>query len=297
MGSRLITFFAAAVWFAAFGSGGALAQSSAAAGDDNTAGLLAVGDYPAAMVLLRQRADNGDTQAQMTLADLYLGGIGTTRNIHLAVAWLEQAAASGNVHAMIRLGTIYKDMGPAISNGRMQELWPVATGWFIMAAEAGSAEGAYQAGALFETGQVSEFTELLSEEAEEMLALRLLEQAAAMGDSRANFRLAVTDRDAPDFVDRLRVAADSLDGISAQALLAHSSWLEDRMSAQERYFWGLVTLHNVALTGNERMLFTGTSEDLAAEMEELAATLDPADRSETEAQMADFVAGWIDPYP
>lgn len=300
MGSRLLQYVAVAILGATIGSGGAPAQSPAqspaATSDVSPADLLAVGAYSAAIDLLRQHADNGDAQAQMALADLYLGGFGTERNLPLAIAWLQQAAVGGNAHAMVRLGTIYRELGPAISGGRIQELWPVAAGWFMMAADAGSAEGAYQAGALFDIGMVSDHAELLSEEAEEALALRYLERAAAMGHAQANLSLAMMDRDTPDFVDRLRAAAGGLNGLRPQEMLASSSRLEDRLSPQERYFWGLVALHTVELTGNDRMLLGGT-DDLAATMEEVAATLDPADRSEAEAQAADFVADWVDPYP
>jgi hypothetical protein len=297
MGSRLLECVAAALLAATLWSTSSSAQSTPAAGDNVPADLLAIGDYPAAIAALRQRADDGDALAQMTLADLYLGGYGAERNIHLAIAWLEQAALGGNAHAMVRLGTLYKDMGPVIGGGRMQETWPQAAGWFIMAADAGSAEGAYQAGALFNIGQVSDYSELLSEDAEELLASRFLERASAMGHAQADLRLALNDRDAPDHIDRLRTAAGGLHGLQIQAMLANSSSLEDRMPPEERYFWGLVALHTVALTRNDRMLIGASPDELAADMEDLAGTLDPADRAETEARAADFVADWDDPYP
>ena len=270
---------------------------------DDRAGVaeaLAAGDYPAATRMLRRFADEGDTLAQTLLADFYLGEVGTSRNLNLAVAWLERAAAGGSIHAMLRLGSIYKWQGGLLTDGPMHDMWPTAVAWFVRAAEAGSAEGAFQAGQIYATRMISRASDGLTPEEEDALARQYLEQAAAAGHARALFRLAVMHRRDPDHLDRLREAAQSQDGIDAQAMLAVAPGsLGDEIPPRELYFWSLVTLRNLDLTQNHwvPILDGSTAEGFMGFVEEAAEALTEAERSEVEAEVDAFVADWADPMP
>ena len=261
---------------------------------------LAAGDYAAASRVLRRLADEGDMLAQTLLADLYLNEIGLARNPNLAIAWLERAAGQGSIHAMLRLGEIYKWQGAMLTSGDLHSAWPVAVEWFARAAEAGSAEGAFQAGQIYATRMVSRVSDALSPEEEDALAQRYLEQAAAAGHARAQFRLASMNRREPDHLDRLREAAQTQDGIDAQGMLAVAPGsLRDEIPPRELYFWSLVTQRNLEMTENHwvPILDGATAEDFVGFVEEAAEPLTAAERSEVEAEVDAFIADWIDPRP
>ncbi len=261
---------------------------------------LATGDYAAARQMLRRLADDGDMLAQTLLAEFYLNEIGLTQNLNLAIAWLEEAAGQGSIHAMLRLGEIHKWQGAMLTGGQLHSAWPVAVEWFARAAEAGSAEGAFHAGQIYATRMVSRVSDTLSSEEEDALAQQYLLQAAAAGHARAQFRLAVMNRREPNHVDRLREAAQSQDGIDAQGMLAVAPGsLRDEISPRELYFWSLVTQRNLEITENHwvPILDHATAEDFVGFVEEAAEPLTAAERSEVEAEVDAFVADWIDPRP
>jgi TPR repeat protein len=89
-------------------------QKAAAAGHENakqwllterTDGAVAAraaydrGDYPTALSLARPAAERGDPVAQYILGRLYENGQGVARNMAQAEAWMQKAAAAGNVTA------------------------------------------------------------------------------------------------------------------------------------------------------------------------------------------------------
>lgn len=62
--------------------------------------------------ILRQRAEEGDAEAQYMLGDRYLNGEGVTQDASEAVKWLRKAAEQGNDEAQFALGlTYFKGMG------------------------------------------------------------------------------------------------------------------------------------------------------------------------------------------
>ena len=283
-----------------FGSAPAAALWERSGDHAGVSEALAAGDYPAVVRMLRQLADDGDMLAQTLLAELYLGELGAAQNMNLAIAWMEQAAAEGSIHAMLRLGSIYKWHGAQLTGGPMHDSWPAAVQWFCRAADAGSAEGAFQAGRIYSLRMVSRLVDTLSPEEEEALARRYLEQAAAAGHARALFRLAVMHRREPDHVDRLRQAAQGQDGIDAQAMLAVAPpAISDEIPPRELYFWSLVTQRNLELTKNQWVVILdgATPEEFAGFVDEAAEALTAAEHSEVEAEVDAFVADWVDPYP
>jgi TPR repeat protein len=51
-------------------------------------------------------AEQGLTEAQLQLGDLYRAGLGVAEDLALACAWYEKAAADGSAEAVARLQTL-----------------------------------------------------------------------------------------------------------------------------------------------------------------------------------------------
>ena len=93
---------------------------------------LIAGNYSAAYSQYLQKANEGDTQAQNIIGNLYLLGLGVEENKHRAARWYLKAALKGNVEAQINLGQSYL-------NGQGLPRRPLkAMGWFHLARQAGS---------------------------------------------------------------------------------------------------------------------------------------------------------------
>lgn len=58
--------------------------------------------------MLRKSADQGDAEAQISLAGAYFKGQGVPQDNQRAAAWLRQAAEQGNPKAQYNLGLFYK---------------------------------------------------------------------------------------------------------------------------------------------------------------------------------------------
>ena len=84
---------------------------------------------------LRYRAAQGDTSAQMELADRYDLGDGVPQDEIEAAKWIRRAAEKGDVSAQMKLGALY-DLG----HGVLRDL-EKAGKWVRRAAEQGSPDG------------------------------------------------------------------------------------------------------------------------------------------------------------
>jgi len=62
-------------------------------------GALARGDYAGALEILRPLAQDGNTRAQIRLAEMYANGLGVNRNYNQAYIWYSLAARGGNTAA------------------------------------------------------------------------------------------------------------------------------------------------------------------------------------------------------
>ena len=62
-------------------------------------GALARGDYAGALEILRPLAQDGNTRAQIRLAEMYASGVGVNRNFNQAYVWYSLAARGGNIAA------------------------------------------------------------------------------------------------------------------------------------------------------------------------------------------------------
>jgi len=65
------------------------------------------GDYPTALRIFRQLADQGDATAQVFLGIMYADGNGVTQDYAVAVKWYRKAADQGQRHAQYNLGVMY----------------------------------------------------------------------------------------------------------------------------------------------------------------------------------------------
>ncbi|MGK2922032.1 MAG: peptidoglycan-binding protein [Methyloceanibacter sp.] len=81
---------------------------------------------------LRKAASEGDAAAQYTIADRYMEGKGTTRNVKKATEWLERAARAGLAPAQYRLAAMY-ERGLGVERDLDK-----ARSWYAAAAERGN---------------------------------------------------------------------------------------------------------------------------------------------------------------
>jgi uncharacterized protein len=79
-------------------------------------------DYATALRLWEPLAEQGDTQAQLGLANLYLQGLGVPRDLDKAIAWLELTAEGGDPRGPILLGILYESGGYESRGGVPRDL-------------------------------------------------------------------------------------------------------------------------------------------------------------------------------
>jgi len=114
-----------------------LAAAGGQAGEDDeqrfAEGLEAydAGDFETAIEAWRPLAEAGDLEAQVSLAEFYLNGLGVAADPAAAVAWYRRAAEAGDPVAQLNLGDFYaRGLGAASD--------PVeAFVWFDLAAQQG----------------------------------------------------------------------------------------------------------------------------------------------------------------
>jgi TPR repeat protein len=104
------------------------------------------GEYKKALHIFEQLSNDGDSQAQYDLSQMYLQGIGTSKNPEKGWVWMNRAADGGNVQAMLELAVRFQK-SPALENSEQMAFY-----WFQKAAMAGSAAGQYNLAHLYEDG-------------------------------------------------------------------------------------------------------------------------------------------------
>lgn len=109
---------------------GCLAAVAGAGGFAPRAFSQAAGAKPALTIeALRQRAEAGDAQAQMTMGWRYDTGTGVSRDASEALGWYRQAAAQGDATAQSNIGLAYHQ-GRGVAVDLVE-----AKRWYLMAAE------------------------------------------------------------------------------------------------------------------------------------------------------------------
>lgn len=104
------------------------------------------GDYVKAFQIFERLSKAGDSQAQYDLSQMYLQGIGTSKNLEQGWNWMNQAAEKGNVQAMIELALRYQ------KSPQLETSAAMTFKWFEKAAYAGSAAGQYNLAHLYLEG-------------------------------------------------------------------------------------------------------------------------------------------------
>ena len=152
------------------GSGIMLASSFADAEGDRGAALFE-------LVLLKDKAEEGDPDAQFELGRRYLQGVGLERNDVMALHWIRAAAQQGYARAEAGLAWMY-----AVGRGVVRDD-AKAFGWYRRAAESGYVVGQRMLGKCYEKG--------VGTEMDVERARFWYEKAADQGDEYAAARLKV----------------------------------------------------------------------------------------------------------
>lgn len=95
---------------------------------------------------LKEQAANGDSNAQIMLADHYLDGDGVPKDYAKMMEWLRKAAEQGNAKAQEALGMIYG------SDEVMPHDYQQSAVWWSKAAAQGNAEAQHTLGSMFWAG-------------------------------------------------------------------------------------------------------------------------------------------------
>jgi hypothetical protein len=123
----------------------------------------------------RKAADQGNAKAQYELGYIYAHGLGVTRNYEVALQWYRKAADRGSAKAQCNIGAFYY-----YGNGVPQD-YDEAVRWYRKAAEQGQADGQEGLGFIYEHGKGA--PQDLAE------AARWYRKAADQGNAAAEYNL------------------------------------------------------------------------------------------------------------
>jgi TPR repeat protein len=103
-------------------------------------------DYSQAVVWYRKAADHGDATAQFNLGVAYFSGQGVPHDQKAALTWYQKAAQQGNVNAQTNLAGMYEH-----GWGAPQSLWE-ASNWYRKAADQGDPTAQYDLAMMYVNG-------------------------------------------------------------------------------------------------------------------------------------------------
>jgi len=104
-------------------------------------------NYPVALKILTELAEQGDAKAQFNLGVMYDNGEGVPKDASQAVTWYRKAAEQGDAAAQFNLGVMY-DNGEGVPKDASQ-----AVTWYRKAAEQGHAKAQFNLGAMYANGE------------------------------------------------------------------------------------------------------------------------------------------------
>jgi TPR repeat protein len=185
----------------------ALAAPPAAADMAAARSHMRAGDFAAAAAELKRLDDQGDTEAQASLAHMYFTGRGVEQDQEAAIGWFHRAAEGGDLASQVHMGMIsaqsgdyeagFKWLSMAAEAGDADAMTNLAIlylrglgvaadpkrglEWFTKAAEAGDPATQAQLGGLYIDGTVGE--------PDPAAGLKWLRRAADQGYSEAQLRL------------------------------------------------------------------------------------------------------------
>lgn len=126
-------------------------------------------------VSLAEKIEANDARLQCYLGHCYENGLGTTKDVKLAVEWYRKAAEQGNEKAQIALARMYED-GRGVAENKHE-----AIKWYKKAAEQGDCFAQYSLGFFYEFGD--------GVPKDESEAVKWYRKAAEQGDSAAQLCL------------------------------------------------------------------------------------------------------------
>jgi TPR repeat protein len=141
------------------------------------AGGLAAANESQNVQNLRQRAEAGDSTAQLELARAFDGGRGVKASLTEAAKWYEAAARQGNAEAQNSIGSLY------LSGEGVPKDAATACAWFAKSAAQSDARGIGNLGYCYDTG-----TGVPQDTAK---AAALYEQAANAGDLQSMLNIGI----------------------------------------------------------------------------------------------------------
>ena len=106
----------------------------------------ALGDYKAAINIVRPLAEQGNAGAQYKIGVMYANGIGVVKDVEQATSWFLKSAEQGNDLAQYKVGVMYAN-GTGVTKDANQ-----AVGWYSKSAEQGNASAQYNLGWMYANG-------------------------------------------------------------------------------------------------------------------------------------------------
>ena len=106
-------------------------------------------NYAKALKLFRPLVDQGNADAQYHLAQMYIGGLGASRDYPKAIKLYLLSAAQGHELAQHRLGLLYKEQ----EGEGVRKDYKKAVKFFHLAAGQGNADAQYQLGWMYYEGE------------------------------------------------------------------------------------------------------------------------------------------------
>ncbi|HKK16061.1 MAG TPA: SPOR domain-containing protein [Gammaproteobacteria bacterium] len=165
------------------------------------------GDYEKALTILRPLAEQGNSQAQVTLGIMYDYGQGVKQDDKEAMKWYIKAAEQG-------IPVVQHDVGVKYFQGLgVEQDYQEAAKWWELSANAGLADSQFNLGLLYYRG--------LGLKQDYSKAAELFRKAAAQGHSHAQYSLAVMyafgNGMEKDYAEALKWFRESADQGVAQA--------------------------------------------------------------------------------
>lgn len=155
-------------------------------------------DYQQAFAYLTKAASKGSALAMVNLGNIYKSGVGAPKgkNLKMALEWYEKAAKNGCADAYANIAKVYETEQTGLISSRIVKfkakdaanaawtLWEQAVDYNKLAAEKGSAIGAYNLGVAYNMG-------LLGLAIDYQESIKWFQRAAELGYKRAANDLAV----------------------------------------------------------------------------------------------------------
>ncbi len=99
------------------------------------------------VVLIQEKAEQGNADAQSSLGYMYQYGFGLAKNETMAVKWYQKSATQGNAKAQYYLGWMYANDLSTVKNEQL------AAKWYRESAVQGYADAQYNLGWLYTNGE------------------------------------------------------------------------------------------------------------------------------------------------